>query len=376
MIEIPVVSNQCFQVFEGEDTQLLCDDLWLKIFRHLPSVDLAKCSLVCRNWYHISAYDALWLPFYSEFGGCAEGRLPIKFAYARCQTDKSWKLCKTRFKTQKVDAFVRRGPLLVCGLGGDTLSWDSDHYSKNVSGPLVEKVGKITQFIFFNRCLVFAGWSSKLQVWDTETKRHVHSFIDLTDWVSKICLNDTTLVGVSDNGEVCLWDLFTLQCVKTLKLPNENICAMTVIDNFIMTASQSETTIRVTDLETKETKTLQPPDKEEVIFLTHFKNALISVHDEGVIHLWNKAYNEIDMSAKASKPITSANVCGNLLVTGHFDGTVRLWKLPSLQISGTVKASDFSITNAAREGEELTVVDSKGHLSFFESCPLTPDQPL
>ncbi len=359
----------------------LCDDVLIHIFSFMTPEQMAESGKVCRNWRLVSSIDFLWRPYFiKEFGGVTGRDEPMMITYARCKSKSTeWSLDKKMETGPKIEAMVRHRQILIFSREDKSLTLDRNVYANENNEVQVKDISKITQMILEGSHLITAGWDNTIQIRDAETGTVKRELEEHKDWISSIDYNGRELISVSDDGELCVWNLLYKTLVKKFKVGEGDISALARCGDRIVVSSRLGSTLHVTHLDTGRGFKLEPSDHSyvlpeedldhqaegNVVLLLPHGEQLLSVHDDGVLYLWDLENKRVLLAKKTESPIQSMSLAGECLVTGHFDGSITFWNINTFKEREKIKVSEHPISDVTREGDEFTAVDREGKISLF-----------
>lgn len=176
---------------------------------------------------------------------------------------------------------------------------------------------------------IFSGDTNRVRRWSIISGWYTLFQFSHVDQINCIKLmNENHLLSGSDDKHVKLWDLKSLECVKTYKGHSAAVkCLERINDNEFISGSK-DCDIKIWDIESEDCVMTLKGHKSAVVSFSLLENGrFLSSSSDKTIILWNSICGLALSVFEADRPITSIKTFDrNKLAIGYDNGTLEVWK--------------------------------------------------
>jgi len=209
-------------------------------------------------------------------------------------------------------------------------------------------------------CMIVSGGrlysgseDNTIRVWDMSTLECVRTLSGHTHYVECMIVSGDRLYSGSWDSTIRVWDMNTLECVRTLSGHTYSVNCM-IISGGRLYSGSADRTIRVWDMNTLECVRTLSGHSSSVKCMILSGGRLYSGSEDNTIRVWDMSTLECVRTLSGhTESVNCMIVSGGRLYSGSYDKTIRVWDMNTFECVRTLSGHTDSVSCMIVSGGRL-----------------------
>jgi len=317
----------------------LPDQLTLRIFSFLPHEDLPSVALVCKRWLEVAMHPSLWKSAcekkFDNMNRNLSDQVNWRSVYANhglatqvFAKEPVVKTSKTHKKVIRTMLVNSQADLVITG-GADRRIriWNTKSRKKQKS---ISTHGSVSCLEFFPaQNKLFAADEKLIRVWDLDSRKQISVFTGHSSNVNCLRVVESMLVSGCSGGMILVWDILTGEKHAVLSESGPPVLGLSSFQENTLISVSGEDCVKLWDLSVSHcVLSLRGLVDEFVcVCVNPFVSQIIAAGKNGSICGWDSVKGILCFSIEAKSEICCIDTNNDVIVTGFSNGWIAIWDL-------------------------------------------------